>query len=262
MIEGNFNSIYSVEITVDEVIDLLMKTTRNFNPASRLILIPVASFLASFLVCEVAFSILLAGRTPWSPASVTYYFSSSLPLPNNNFKSRVREGTQAWNRVASSDFTFTEVTRSDPTAINQGVVTYEFLQSGLTGFPLGKTTFIVFATPPNPNPSRFKVAFSTVFDSSWYVLNGQPSNQQYDFKSTATHEFEHALLLAHSPDPDGDPSVPIEGGAVRNCPNTKVTQDTLFFPTMCFRQKKGETFGRTLGSYDINGLARLYPIFS
>jgi hypothetical protein len=219
-----------------------MKNYKRMNASLlKLIFASGLTYTFSFIVCEVGLSWVRKPNVQlWSPPSVTYYFSSSLPLPNNNFKNRVRESAQTWNVVPNSNFRYSEVSSPTLTATNQGVITYNYIDGSLGNAAI--TSYIQFSSPPNPDPSRFKIEFDNA--DVWNSLTTQPTKTQLDAKSIATHEFGHGLLLTHT--------------EVLPCPTKVSTPDSNAFATMCPAIAPGRSYMRSLAADDKLGVSTLY----
>lgn len=162
------------------------------------------------------------------PNNYAYYrYDTSLP---DSFKSATDFGANVWTNVISSSWAW-YLNYSGSNYIKYGYID-------------GAGNFLAVTTQIYSTPSYHLISIEIKYDSAenWYTGSGTPSGSQFDLRSTAVHEFGHALGFNHT-----QSSYCSGGGAGY--------QDA----TMCPGQAYGNTYKRTLEYDDINGLVALYP---
>ena len=148
----------------------------------------------SFVIASVAFLIaFVAGLTSYSIVSAYdvkgakwsgYSASYDVSWLPTQMSSPTTKGANAWTNSPVSAWTYNKVTSSD-NDVTMGSI------DGANGALAVTSTYVSGTTI---------IGFDFKYDSgeNWYTGTGTPASNQYDAWSTATHEFGHALGLAHT----------------------------------------------------------------
>lgn len=157
----------------------------------------------------------------WASNSATYYYHSSLPT---NWRAGTDYGANQWTNVTTSSWAWS-LSGSSVNLIKLGAI------DGAGGTAAVTTLWI------NGSGKITKIEIKYDQSENWYVGSGLPGSNQLDLRSTATHEFGHALGLNHTQS--------------ANCSSPKAT--------MCPTQSLGSTEFRSLETDDKNGVTAAYP---
>jgi hypothetical protein len=177
----------------------------------------------------------------WRPYNVTYYFSTSLPIPEA-WKPLVNRGFQIWSQVGN--LSFFQVARPDYFASRQGSVTIRTLPPDY-GDALAAVEYANFADT-RADPDRFNFVFNESYRTQMQIAKQfRPvDKKKFVLQSVILHEVGHAALL-------GD----IERWKGKNCDENPDAST----PTMCGVLPPGTTWHTSLAPYDKNDIKTNYP---
>ena len=161
----------------------------------------------------------------WGPVWAQHNTTYDTHVMGSSWRPVADFGADQWTNVNGSDWVYT----SDNSSNND--ITTGTIDGG--GNVLATTTIYY-------NGGIINRA-TIIFDSAenWYLGTGVPGGSQIDGRSVSSHEFGHALGLAHT-----------QAG---NCPNGSSRS------TMCSSYPTGSSYMRSLEADDANGVSSLYP---
>lgn len=161
----------------------------------------------------------------WGPVWAQHNTTYDTHTMGSSWRPVADFGADQWTNVNGSDWVYS----SDNSSNND--ITTGTIDGG--GNVLATTT--IYYNGGIINRATIK------FDSgeNWYLGTGVPGGSQIDGRSVSSHEFGHALGLAHT-----------QSG---NCPNNSGRS------TMCSSYPTGSSYMRSLEADDANGVSSLYP---
>lgn len=150
---------------------------------------------AAFLLLalgSVAFGFRTYNGVRWAGATADYRISTASFPPGSAQLREAEESFEGWNRVSGSEFLFTYQSSANSGATNHG--------DGVSGVAFssqvqGSTLGVTFTSDSRGTRRAADVLFNN--RSNW-SFDGTPSRNEFDFGSTARHEYGHALGLQHS----------------------------------------------------------------
>jgi hypothetical protein len=177
----------------------------------------------------------------WSPASVTYAYTPS--VPTGEWRTSIDSAAVTWSNVNGSTFDYIRGTDFgadfDPTDPcghqgQNGIHT----RPGASGGVLG-TTFTCWSGSGAQPLTSMQVRFDS--SDNFYTGSGTPGSSQSDLRSVATHELGHAT------------------GFTGHITDSSLCQFNSTQQTMCTTHLAGSTWQRTLELHDEHTFTAAYP---
>jgi hypothetical protein len=160
----------------------------------------------------------------WATNNASFKYDLSLP---SDFQAGTSAGAYVWTNVTSSSWSWIVNSPSSNNLIKYGAVDGQWGAAASTIKWLSGSTIV-----------QMEIKYDSA--ENWYKLTGTPGAGQVDLRSTAAHEFGHALGLQHTQ-------------PMPHCPGNSTDA------TMCSSFPAGTSHARSLQNDDQNGLWSLYP---